>query len=119
MSSVIASPVSAAALGELVDLIADSTISGRIAKDVFEEMVETGKSAAAIVEAKGLEQVSDTGAIETIVDEVIAANAEQVGQFRAGNEKVLGWLVGQAMKASRGKANPKLLNDILRKKLAG
>jgi aspartyl-tRNA(Asn)/glutamyl-tRNA(Gln) amidotransferase subunit B len=113
------SPVPAAELGGLIGLIGDGTISGRIAKDVFEEMVETGKSAAAIVEAKGLKQVSDSGAIETIVDAVIAANAEQVGQFRAGNEKVLGWLVGQAMKASKGKANPKLLNEILRKKLAG
>jgi aspartyl-tRNA(Asn)/glutamyl-tRNA(Gln) amidotransferase subunit B len=113
------SPVPAAELGGLIGLIGDGTISGRIAKDVFEEMVETGKPAAAIVAAKGLKQMSDTGAIETIVDAVIAANAEQVSQFRAGNEKVLGWLVGQAMKASKGKANPKLLNEILRRKLAG
>ena len=111
------SPVSAADLGGLIGLIGDGTISGRIAKDVFEEMVETGESPAAIVEAKGLKQVSDSGAIETIVDDVIAANPSQVEQFRAGKEGVIGWLVGQAMKASKGKANPKLLNEILKKKL--
>ena len=113
------SPVSAADLGGLIGLIGDGTISGRIAKDVFEEMVETGKAPAAIVDAKGLKQVSDAGAIETIVDAVIAANPSQVEQFRAGKEGVIGWLVGQAMKASKGKANPKLLNEILRRKLSG
>ncbi len=112
-------PVPAVRLGGLIDLIADGTISNRIAKDVFEDMVETGRDAAAIVEEKGLRQVSDSGAIEAVVDELIAGNPGQVEQFRAGNEKVLGWFVGQVMKATQGKANPKLVNDVLRKKLAG
>ncbi|MEE8334603.1 MAG: Asp-tRNA(Asn)/Glu-tRNA(Gln) amidotransferase subunit GatB [Alphaproteobacteria bacterium] len=112
-------PVPAARLGGLIDLIADGTISNRIAKDVFEDMVETGRDAAAIVEDKGLKQVSDSGAIETVVDELIAGNQGQVDQFRGGNEKVLGWFVGQVMKATQGKANPKMVNEVLRKKLAG
>ena len=111
------SPVSADALGELVDLIADDTISGRIAKEVFDEMVETGQGAGSIVEAKGLRQITDTGAIESVVEEIIAANPEQAEQFRQGNQKVVGWFVGQAMKATQGKANPKAVNEILRKKL--
>jgi len=111
-------PVPAERLGGLIDLIADGTISNRIAKDVFDDMVETGRDAAAIVEQKGLRQVSDSGAIEAIVDGIIAGNAGQVEQFRAGNEKVLGWFVGQVMKATQGKANPKLVNEVLRKKLA-
>ncbi|MBI4184747.1 MAG: Asp-tRNA(Asn)/Glu-tRNA(Gln) amidotransferase subunit GatB [Proteobacteria bacterium] len=110
-------PVSAAALGRLIDLVADGTVSGRIAKEVFEAMVETGKEAAAIVEEKGLRQVSDTGAIEAAVDRVIAANPGQVALFKAGNPKVLGWLVGQVMKATGGKANPKMVNEILRQKM--
>jgi aspartyl-tRNA(Asn)/glutamyl-tRNA(Gln) amidotransferase subunit B len=111
------SPVSAPALGELIDLIADNTISGRIAKEVFDEMVETGKGAAAIVEAKGLKQITDTGALEAVVDEIIAANPEQADQFREGKQNVVGWFVGQAMKATQGKANPKAINEILRRKL--
>ncbi|MBT5416103.1 MAG: Asp-tRNA(Asn)/Glu-tRNA(Gln) amidotransferase GatCAB subunit B, partial [Rhodospirillaceae bacterium] len=111
------SPVSAAALGELVDMIADDTISGRIAKEVFDEMVETGQGAGAIVEAKGLKQITDTGALETVVDEIIAGNPEQAEQFREGKQSVVGWFVGQAMKATQGKANPKAVNEILRKKL--
>ncbi len=113
------SPVSASALGGLIDLIADGTISGRIARDVFEEMWTSGKDAAAIVEEKGLKQVSDSGAIEAAVDEAIANGAQQAAQFRAGNEKVLGWFVGQVMKATQGKANPQMVNEILRKKLLG
>lgn len=113
------SPVSAAALGGLLDLIADGTISGRIAKDVFEEMFESGKNAAAIVEEKGLRQITDTGALEDIIDAVIARGAAQVAQFQSGNEKILGWFVGQVMKESQGKANPQAVNEILRKKLAG
>ena len=113
------SPVSAEALGGLIDLIEDDTISGRIAKDVFDEMFETGKDAAAIVAAKGLEQITDTGEIESIIDGIIAGAPEQVVQFRDGNEKVMGWFVGQVMKASQGKANPKTVNELLRKKLAG
>ncbi len=113
------SPVSAASLGGLIDLIADNTISGRIAKDVFDEMFKTGKEAAAIVADKGLKQVTDTGAIEAEVTKVIEANPGQVEQFKAGNEKVLGWFVGQIMKATQGKANPGMVNKILREKLGG
>jgi len=112
-------PVAPERLGGLIDLIADGTISNRIAKDVFDDMVETGRDAAAIVEDKGLRQVSDSGAIETVVDEIIAGNEGQVAQFRAGNEKVLGWFVGQVMKATQGKANPGMVNEVLRRKLAG
>jgi aspartyl-tRNA(Asn)/glutamyl-tRNA(Gln) amidotransferase subunit B len=114
-----ASPVSASALGGLIDLIADNTISGRIAKDVFNEMFETGKDAAAIVEAKGLKQITDTGAIEAVVDRIIAGSPGNVAQYKGGNVKVLGWFVGQVMKETQGKANPKLVNELLRKKLGG
>jgi aspartyl-tRNA(Asn)/glutamyl-tRNA(Gln) amidotransferase subunit B len=114
-----ASPVSAAMLGALVDLIADNTISGKIAKDVFAEMVETGRSPGAIVEAKGLRQVTDTGAIEAAIDAVLAAQAEKVAEYRSGKDKLFGFFVGQVMKATAGKANPGLLNDLLRQKLAG
>jgi aspartyl-tRNA(Asn)/glutamyl-tRNA(Gln) amidotransferase subunit B len=113
------SPVSAANLGKLLDLIADDTISGRIAKDVFEIMAETGGDPEAIVEAKGLRQITDTGAIEAAVDKAIAAGPQQVAQFKAGNEKVVGWFVGQVMKATQGKANPQQVNELLRKKLSG
>jgi aspartyl-tRNA(Asn)/glutamyl-tRNA(Gln) amidotransferase subunit B len=112
------SPVMPGQLGGLLDLIADGTISGRIAKDVFAEMVETGADPAAIVEAKGLRQVSDSGAIEAVVDAALAAHPTQVAQY-ATNPKVLGFFVGQVMKATGGKANPGVVNDLLRKKLAG
>ncbi|HXO03348.1 MAG TPA: Asp-tRNA(Asn)/Glu-tRNA(Gln) amidotransferase subunit GatB [Stellaceae bacterium] len=112
------SPVGADALGRLIDLIADGTISGRIAKDVFAEMVETGGDSAVIVEAKGLRQVTDTGAIEAAVDAALAANPAQVAQY-AANPKVLGFFVGQVMKATQGKANPALVNELLRRKLGG
>ncbi len=111
------SPVGPDKLGGLLDLIADGTISGRIAKDVFEIMFETGKDAAAIVEEKGLKQVSDTGAIAGIVDEVLAANADKVAEYKSGKDKLFGFFVGQVMKATQGKANPKAVNDILREKL--
>src|SRR5207302_2715304 len=110
------SPVRPEQLGELLDLIADGTISGRIAKDVFAEMVEKGADAAAIVEAKGLRQVSDSGAIEAAVDAALAAHPAQVAQY-ATNPKVLGFFVGRVMKATGGKANPALVNELLRKKL--
>jgi aspartyl-tRNA(Asn)/glutamyl-tRNA(Gln) amidotransferase subunit B len=110
-------PVDAKKLGGLLDLIADGTISGRIAKEVFEEMWEGGQEAAAIVEAKGLKQISDSSEIEGLVDEIIAGNPGQVEQFKGGNEKILGWFVGQVMKATQGKANPGLVNQVLRKKL--
>jgi len=112
-----ASPVSAAALGELVGLIADSTISGRIAKDVLDEMFATGKGAAAIVEAKGLKQITDTSAIEAAIDKAIAANPAQVANYKSGETKVAGWFVGQVMKATGGKANPQMVNQLLAKKL--
>src|SRR5690242_11217394 len=111
------SPVSAKSLAGLLDLIENNTISGRIAKDVFALMVETGKDAAAIVEEKGLKQVTDTGAIEKAVDAVLAANADKVEQVKGGNAKVIGWFVGQVMKATGGKANPGLVNETLKKKL--
>ncbi len=113
------SPVSAAALGGLIDLIADQTISGRIAKDVFEEMFATGQDAAAIVEAKGLKQVTDPSAIEPIIDAVLAANDDKVAQYRGGKDKLFGFFVGQVMKQSQGKANPALVNELLKTKLAG
>ena len=112
------SPVSAAALGKLLDLIADSTISGRIAKEVFEAMVETGDDPAAIVEAKGLRQVTDTGAIDAAVAQVLAANADKVAEYRAGSDKLFGFFVGQVMKAMAGKGNPALVNDTLKRALA-
>jgi aspartyl-tRNA(Asn)/glutamyl-tRNA(Gln) amidotransferase subunit B len=110
------SPVTPAQLGGLIDLIADGTISGRIAKDVFAAMIETGADPSAIVEAQGLRQVTDTGAIEAAVDAALAANPAQVTQY-AANPKVLGFFVGQVMKATQGKANPALVNELLKKKL--
>jgi len=110
------SPVAADRLGALIDLIADGTISGRIAKDVFAEMVETGAAPGAIVEQKGLRQVSDTGAIEAAVDAALAAHPAQRAQY-ATNPKVLGFFVGQVMKATGGKANPGVVNQLLKQKL--
>ncbi|WP_428482079.1 Asp-tRNA(Asn)/Glu-tRNA(Gln) amidotransferase subunit GatB [Pyruvatibacter mobilis] len=112
------SPVSADQLGELIDLISDNTISGRIAKDVFEIMLETGDAPGKIVEDKGLKQVTDTGAIEAIVDEILAANPDKVAEAKE-KPKLAGWFVGQVMKASQGKANPAMVNEILAKKLGG
>jgi aspartyl-tRNA(Asn)/glutamyl-tRNA(Gln) amidotransferase subunit B len=113
------SPVSAESLGGLIDLIADKTISGSIAKKVFDDMFETGKEAAAIVEAQGLKQVTDTGAIEGIIDQVLADNADKVAEYRGGKDKLFGFFVGQTMRASQGKANPQLVNELLRGKLDG
>ncbi len=111
------SPVSAAALGELLDLITDSTINGRIAKDVFEEMVETGARPGAIVEAKGLRQVTDTGAIDLAVAKVLADNADKVAEYKSGKDKLFGFFVGQVMKAMQGKGNPALVNEAVKKGL--
>jgi aspartyl-tRNA(Asn)/glutamyl-tRNA(Gln) amidotransferase subunit B len=111
------SPISADALGGLIDLLADATISGRIAKEVFEDMLETGKPAAQIVEEKGLRQVTDTGAIEKSIDEILAANADKVADYRGGKEKLFGFFIGQVMKATGGKVNPAMLNELLAKKL--
>ncbi|HYD30140.1 MAG TPA: Asp-tRNA(Asn)/Glu-tRNA(Gln) amidotransferase subunit GatB [Azospirillaceae bacterium] len=113
------SPVSAANLGKLIDLIADNTISGRIAKEVFEAMFETGDDPAAIVEKKGLRQVTDTGAIDAAIADVLAKNADKVAEFRSGKDKLFGFFVGQVMKATQGKANPAMVNEILMAKLKG
>ncbi|MEO1407863.1 MAG: Asp-tRNA(Asn)/Glu-tRNA(Gln) amidotransferase GatCAB subunit B, partial [Pseudomonadota bacterium] len=117
------SPVSADQLGGLIDLISDQTISGKIAKQVFAKMIEGGGDPAEIVEREGLKQVTDTGAIEKVVDEIMAANPEQVEQVKAqkaeghAKPKALGWFVGQVMRASGGKANPQAVNEILKAKL--
>ena len=111
------SPVSAEKLGKLIGLISDETISGRIAKDVFEEMVETGADPAEVVKKRGLEQITDSGAIEEAVGQVIANNPKQAQEVRAGNDKAIGWFVGQVMKVTQGKANPQMVNQLLRNKL--
>jgi aspartyl-tRNA(Asn)/glutamyl-tRNA(Gln) amidotransferase subunit B len=111
-------PVTAEALGGLLDLMADNTINGRIAKDVFEAMVETGKDAAAIVDEKGLRQVTDTGAIDAAVDRILAANPDKVAEYQSGKDKLFGFFVGQTMKAMAGKGNPALINETLKQKLA-
>ena len=113
------SPISPEQLGALVDLISDGTISGRIAKDVFAEMFETGKAADEIIEEKGLKQVSDSGAIETLIDDVMQANEDKVAEYRGGKDKLFGFFVGQVMKQSGGQANPAMVNQILRTKLDG
>ncbi|HAQ33911.1 MAG: Asp-tRNA(Asn)/Glu-tRNA(Gln) amidotransferase GatCAB subunit B [Maricaulis sp.] len=110
------SPVSATQIGELVGLIESDVISGKIAKDVFEILWDEGGSPAKIVEDRGLKQVTDTGAIEAVVDQLIADNPDQAAQVKE-KPKTMGWFVGQVMKAMQGKANPKAVNDILRKKL--
>jgi aspartyl-tRNA(Asn)/glutamyl-tRNA(Gln) amidotransferase subunit B len=113
------SPVSPGQLGGLIDLIADGTISGRLAKDVFAEMVATGADPTAIVDKKGLRQVTDEGAIGAAIDAVLAAQADKVAEYRSGRDKLYGFFVGQVMRATQGKANPTLVNQLLRKKLAG
>ncbi|MEJ1398075.1 MAG: Asp-tRNA(Asn)/Glu-tRNA(Gln) amidotransferase subunit GatB [Candidatus Sedimenticola sp. (ex Thyasira tokunagai)] len=116
-----ASPVSAELLGGMLRRISDNTISGKIAKEVFEAMWRGEGSADEIIEAKGLKQITDSGAIESIVDEVLAANAQQVENYRSADEKkrpkMMGFFVGQVMKASKGKANPQQVNQLLREKL--
>ena len=111
------SKVSAQALGGLLTLIKDGSISGKIAKDVFDEMFETGGDAAEIVESKGLKQISDTGALEAIIDTLIAENPSQVEGYRGGNVKLIGWFVGQVMKQTQGQANPGMVNQLLKAKL--
>ncbi len=112
------SPIKAKDLGALVGLITDGTISGKIAKDVFEIMLETGKAPAVIVEEKGLKQVTDTAAIEAMIAQIVEANMDKVAEIKAGKDKLKGWFVGQIMKASQGKVNPALANQLLEKKLA-
>jgi len=110
-------PVSAENLGALLDLIADSTINGRIAKDVFETMVETGAPPADIVESRGLRQVTDTAAIDAAVDAVLAANPDKLAEYKSGKDKLFGFFVGQTMKAMGGKGNPALVNEAIKRKI--
>ena len=112
-----ASPVSPEELGALVRVIEEGKISGKQGKDVLVEMFRTGKAAAAVIEEQGLAQVSDAGEIEKIITDVLASNHQQVEQYRAGKEGLFGFFVGQVMKVSKGKANPKVVNDLLREKL--
>ena len=116
--TIIDSPVSAAALGGLLDLIADGTINGRIGKDVLEVMVETGGDAAAIVEERGLRQVVDAGLIDAAMEAVLTAHAEKLAEYRSGKDKLFGFFVGQVMKGMGGKGNPALVNEALRRRLA-
>ena len=111
------SPVSAENLGRLVELVSQNVINGKTAKDVFAIMAETGENPEKIVEEKGLKQVTDTSAIEAVIDEVLAANPDNAAAYRSGKQGLFGWFVGQVMKASKGKANPGLVNELLKKKL--
>ena len=111
------SPVSPAGAAELLGLIADGTLSGSLAKQVFEIMLETGQGAGAVVEERGLKQTSDTGEIERVIAEVMAANGDKVAEYRGGKDKLFGFFVGQTMKAMGGKANPGVVNDVLKKAL--
>ncbi|MFT6058140.1 MAG: aspartyl-tRNA(Asn)/glutamyl-tRNA(Gln) amidotransferase subunit B, partial [Pseudohongiellaceae bacterium] len=112
------SPVQADRLTDLIARIKDTTISGKIAKTVFEAMIEDASSVDEIIESKGLKQVTDSGAIEELVDDVISNNPDQVQQFKEGKEQVIGFLVGQAMQLSKGKANPGQVNQLLRDKMS-
>ncbi|MFC5455047.1 Asp-tRNA(Asn)/Glu-tRNA(Gln) amidotransferase subunit GatB [Prosthecobacter fluviatilis] len=112
-------PVSPQALSALVATVEAGSISNNQAKEVFAEMFESGKSAAEIIKAKGFEQVSDTGALEAIVEQILAANPDKVAEVKGGNEKAMNWFTGQAMKASQGKANPKMVTEIVRRKVLG
>ncbi len=113
------SRVAAPALAQLLARIADNTISGKIAKEVFEAMWGEGKGADEIIDARGLRQITDTSAIEKAIDDVMAGNPQQLADYRAGKDKLFGFFVGQAMKATQGKANPAQLNELLKRKLAG
>jgi aspartyl-tRNA(Asn)/glutamyl-tRNA(Gln) amidotransferase subunit B len=116
---VVRSRIDPGALAALLARVVDGTISGKIAKDVFEAMWSEGRPADEIIEAKGLKQITDTAAIERAIDEVMARNPQQLADYRAGKEKLFGFFVGQVMKATQGKANPSQLNDLLKRKLAG
>jgi aspartyl-tRNA(Asn)/glutamyl-tRNA(Gln) amidotransferase subunit B len=113
-----ASRLSAAQLGGLLNRIVDTTISGKLAKEVFEVMWADGSDADVVIEARGLKQITDSGAIEKLIDEIMAANPKQLADYRSGKDKLFGFFVGQAMKVSGGKANPALLNELLKTKLA-
>jgi aspartyl-tRNA(Asn)/glutamyl-tRNA(Gln) amidotransferase subunit B len=112
------SPVTPRQGAELLRLLADGTLSGTLAKQVFEVMLETGQDAGAIVEERGLRQTSDTGAIEQVIAGVLAANADKVAEYRSGKDKLFGFFVGQTMKAMAGKANPQVVNELLKKALS-
>jgi len=111
------SPVSAQALGELLQRISDGTISGKLAKQVFEAMWNGAGSADEVIDRQGLKQISDSSAIEGIIDEVLSRSAKQIEQYRGGQDKVFGYFVGQVMKATQGKANPQQVNELLKQKL--
>jgi len=110
-------PVTPGSLADLLKLIDKGTISGKMAKTVFEEMYQTGKPAEEIVKRKGMAQISDSSAIEKMIDDVIIANPQQLEGYRNGKEKLFGYFVGQVMKASKGQANPALVNQLLKDKL--
>ncbi len=110
-------PITPAALGDLIQRIRDETISGKIAKGVFDALWQGEGTVDEIIEAKGLRQIRDSGAIEQIIDQIIAANPAQVADYRAGKDKLFGFFVGQVMRASQGKANPQQVNDLLKAKL--
>ncbi len=112
------SPITPSQLAKLVELVENNTISGKIGKTVFEEMFATGKNPEAIIEEKGFVQVSDTGAIESIIDKVMAANPHQLAQYKSGKDKLFGFFVGQVMKEMKGQGNPAVINDLLKKKLS-
>jgi len=115
---IIQSPVSAERLTQLISRISDNTISGKIAKEVFQEMWSSDKTADQVIEEKGLQQISDVGELESIIDKVIADNPKQVEQYKSGKDKVFGFFVGNVMKATKGKANPKQVNELLKSKLS-
>jgi aspartyl-tRNA(Asn)/glutamyl-tRNA(Gln) amidotransferase subunit B len=112
-------PITPAALAEMVRLIEDSTISGKMAKDIVEEMYKTGKSPKAIIEEKGMVQITDEGALSATIQKIMDANPNQLKDYRGGKDKLFGFFVGQVMKATQGKANPQVVNDLLKKMLAG
>jgi len=115
---IVSSPTTTEKLSGLLTLIENNTISGKIAKVVFEKMFATGKDAATIVKEEGLQQVTDTGAIEKVIDEVMAANPDKVAEYRSGKDKLFAFFIGQVMKASGGQANPTAVNELLKKKLS-
>jgi aspartyl-tRNA(Asn)/glutamyl-tRNA(Gln) amidotransferase subunit B len=110
-------PVAATSVAELLAIVEDGTINGKIAKKIFADMVDTGKAPKLIIEEQGLSQVTDTGAIEDEVRRIIEANPSQVEQYRSGKESLIGYFVGQVMKATKGAANPKMVNETLRRLL--
>jgi len=112
-------PIAPSSLAGMIRLIQEGTISGKIAKEVVEEMYQTGDAPEKIIQEKGLVQITDEAALAETIAEVIEKNPAQVAQYRAGREKLFGFFVGQAMKATQGKANPQLINDLLKKMLAG